>query len=73
MSCKRPCAAITFHACVGVVAIGDCVYTCVCVWVVRDTVWTLPLAVCCIGPLQVVDEVAVDVVAVHAVGAMVKS
>ena len=42
-------------------------------WVVLDTAWTLPLAVCCIGPLLVVDGVAGEVVAVHAVDAMVKS
>ena len=42
-------------------------------WVVLDTAWTLPLAVCCIGPLLVVDGVAGEVVAVHAVDAMMKS
>ena len=73
MSCKRPYTAITFHACVGAAAISDCVYVCLYVWVIRSTVWTLPLAVCCIGPLQVVDGVAGEVVAVHAVDAMVKS
>ena len=58
--------------CVGVIAMNACV-SCECVWVVRDTAWTLPLAVCCIGPLLVVDGVAGEVVAVHAVDAMVKS
>ena len=42
-------------------------------WVVRDMTWTLPPAVCRIGPLLVVDGVADEVVAVHAVDAMMKS
>ena len=73
MSCKRPYTAISFHTCVDAAAVSDrvCVYP--YEWVVRDTAWTLPPAVCRIGPLQVVDGVAVDVVAVHAVGVMVKS
>ena len=73
MSCKRPYTAITFHTCVDAAAISDCVCVRPCVWVVRDTAWTLPLAVCCIGPLLVVDGVAGEVVAVHAVDAMMKS
>ena len=68
-----PGTAITFHACVGVIAMSDCVGMCPCVWVIRDTVRTLPLAVCCIGPLRVVDGVAGEIVAVHAVDAMMKS
>ena len=69
----RPYTAITFHTRVDAAAMGGCVCLRPYEWVVRDTAWTLPLAVCCIGPLLVVDGVAGEVVAVHAVDAMVKS
>ena len=71
--CNRPCKAIAFHTCVGVAFVSDHVCVRPCEWVVRDTAWTLPLAVYCIGPLLVVDGVAGEVVAVHAVDAMMKS
>ena len=66
-----PGTAITFHACVGVIAMDArvCVSSCV-----GDPRYGLdPSTVCCIGPLQVVDGVAGEVVAVHAVDAMMKS